>query len=97
AGRDGSSADARALAYWLGREQALDRLLLTGADSATLSGWKIPQFPLKGGQIVARGIKAGPDVARILRTVEARWVAEGFPEEKRVMELLDAVLASEGT
>ena len=73
----------RALAYRLGLEQALDRLLLTGADTAPLKDWAIPTFPLKGGQIVARGVAAGPEVARILREVEDRWVAEGFPTRQK--------------
>ena len=84
---------ARALAYYLGLTAAFDRLLLTGADFAPLTGWTIPTFPLKGGQIVARGVKAGPDVARILKAVEAQWVTEGFPGEKRVGELLRDELA----
>jgi poly(A) polymerase len=84
---------ARALAYRLGKAEAVDRLLLAGAETAPLSGWEVPAFPLKGGQIVARGIEAGPDVARILRAVEERWLAEGFPDEARVGELLDEVLA----
>jgi poly(A) polymerase len=85
--------DPRALAYRLGLEQALDRLLLTGADTSSLKDWTIPTFPLKGGEIVARGIKAGPEVARILRAVEDRWVAEGFPAPERVSALLDEALA----
>ncbi|KUR70107.1 polynucleotide adenylyltransferase [Novosphingobium fuchskuhlense] len=84
---------ARPLAYRVGREAALDRLLIGGASMAPLQGWDIPQFPLKGGMIVARGVSAGPEVARLLRAVEARWVAEGFPDEARVMVLLDAELA----
>jgi poly(A) polymerase len=84
---------ARALAYRLGREAALDRLLLSGASTASLKDWEIPAFPLKGGEIVARGIKAGPDVARILQAVEARWIAEHFPSANRVQELLDQALA----
>lgn len=90
--RAGEEAHARALAYRLGREQALDQLLLTGADIAPLTGWDIPTFPLKGGQIVAAGVKAGPDVARILQTVETQWVAEGFPDEMRVSEILSKTL-----
>jgi poly(A) polymerase len=43
--------------------------------------------------IVARGVSAGPDVARILRAVEARWVAESFPAEARVDEILTEELA----
>ncbi len=84
---------ARALAYRLGMEQALDRLLLTGTDIAPLIGWEIPTFPLKGGEIVAHGVKAGPEVARILQAVEAHWVAEGFPGEERVGILLAEALS----
>ncbi len=83
---------ARPLAYQVGRAAALDRLLITGSDTAPLDGWDIPQFPLKGGTIVARGVSAGPEVARILRAVEARWVAEGFPNEARIAELLSEEL-----
>lgn len=93
AARDGAPPDARALAYRLGRDAALDRLLLGGASIAPLSGWDIPTFPLKGGEIVARGIKAGPLVARTLQAVEARWIAEGFPDSARVQNLLDDELA----
>ena len=92
AGRGGAEPNARALAYRLGREGALDRLLLTGADTGALNGWDIPTFPLKGGDIVARGIGAGPDVARILRTVETRWVEESFPDAARVETILSELL-----
>lgn len=88
AGRTCQRDDARALAYRLGRDAALDRLLLSGADTSPLTGWEIPTFPLKGGAIVARGVKAGPEVARILQAVEARWVAEGFPDAARIEALL---------
>jgi len=90
--RDTTPVDARALAYRLGRDAALDRLLLAGASTAPLNDWAIPVFPLKGGEIVARGIKAGPDVARTLQAVEARWIAEGFPAADRVQILLDETL-----
>lgn len=94
AGRDGVPGDARALAYRLGREEAIDRLLLDGLTIAPLDGWEIPRLPIKGGDVVARGIAAGPEVARVLRAVEARWVAEGFPGTARVQELLGEALAS---
>jgi poly(A) polymerase len=93
AGRSEGVKDARALAYRLGREQAIDRLLLAGQDTGPLAGWDIPAFPLKGGQIVARGVGAGPEVARLLQAVESRWIEEGFPGEARVTELLDDALA----
>lgn len=91
--RTGSDHEApRALAYTDGLESAIDRLLLTGSDPAALLGWEVPELPLKGGDIVARGVGAGPEVARTLREVERRWVAEGFPGRARVEALLDAVL-----
>ncbi len=93
AARDGADVDARPLAYRLGMTEARDRLLLAGQAVAALEGWEVPTFPLKGGAIVARGVTAGPEVARLLRAVESRWVAEGFPDEARVGELLDEELA----
>jgi len=84
----GPEDGARPLAFKVGREAAIDRLLITGGDVAPLTNWDIPQFPLKGGMIVARGISAGPEVARLLRTVEARWVSEGFPDDARINEIL---------
>lgn len=92
AGRDGGECAARTLAYRLGVEAALDRLLLTGQPISALRDWDVPVFPLKGGDIVARGVKAGPEVARVLRAVEARWIAAGFADAK-VPALLDAELA----
>lgn len=94
AARDGSEAEARPLAYRLGREAALDRLLIAGADVSALEGWTIPAFPLKGGEIVARGIKAGPDVARVLRQVESGWIAAGFVDAT-IPALLDAELGGQ--
>ena len=78
----------RALAYRHGPDAARDLALLAGEDPAPLDGWSVPELPLKGGEIVARGVGAGPQVARVLRAVEARWVAEGFPPRARVEELL---------
>ncbi|WP_427967994.1 CCA tRNA nucleotidyltransferase [Altererythrobacter sp.] len=84
---------ARALAYLEDLACAIDRVLLQGGDTSPLRDWEVPRLPLKGGQIVARGVAAGPDVARILRAVEAKWIEEGFPGEKRIASLLDAELA----
>ena len=88
ADRGDETADARALTYRLGREVAIDRLLLQGASVSPVRSWEIPALPLKGGEIVARGISAGPEVARILKEIERRWVAEGFPDRARVEAML---------
>ncbi|MFM6829553.1 MAG: CCA tRNA nucleotidyltransferase, partial [Novosphingobium sp.] len=87
------AAEPRALAYRIGMEEARDRLLLNGADVAPLADWDVPRFPLKGGEVVGRGISAGPEVARVLRAVEERWITERFPDAARVSALLDEILA----
>ncbi|MBO9697285.1 MAG: CCA tRNA nucleotidyltransferase [Sphingopyxis sp.] len=81
----------RRLAYAIGIDAARDVHLVAGdpAAVALLSGWQLPELPLRGGDIVARGIAAGPEVARILKAVEAAWVAEDFPGAPRVAELVD--------
>jgi poly(A) polymerase len=86
-------ADPKALAYWVGHEGAIDRLLLGDGDARVLADWTAPSFPITGGAIVARGVKAGPDVARILKAVERQWVNEGFPDIARVEVIADGLVA----
>ena len=90
--KDRDAADPRALAYREGLACARDRLLLAGADITALADWSVPAFPLKGGEVVARGVAAGPEVARIMQAVERRWVAEGFPAD-RIDALVNEELA----
>ena len=93
AARDMRDADhPRAVAYREGMECAIDRLLIEGADITPIKEWDIPQFPLKGGEIVDRGVSAGPEVARILQTVENRWVEAGFPPRPEVERMLEEEL-----
>jgi len=90
ASRPDVTRPVRQLAHAIGVDAARDVHLLGGDPGAVqaLSGWTVPELPLKGGDIVARGIAAGPDVARILKAVEAQWVAEDFPDAARVAELV---------
>lgn len=90
--RTDDAANPRALAYRLTPPVAVDRLLLMGGDARAISGWQVPVFPLKGGAIVARGVTAGPMVARMLQQIEARWVDEGFPDVERVNQILSEEL-----
>ena len=84
----------RALAYRIGTESAVDRLLLAGkpADAAAIAAWHPPRLPIGGGQLIARGIPEGPAVARTLKRIEDAWEAAGFPKgdefERLVAEAL---------
>jgi poly(A) polymerase len=90
--RDDASLTARQLAYHIGVEAARD-VVLFRAESAqqlpSLTDWDVPEMPLKGGEIVARGLAKGPAVAELLKAVEADWIAEDFPDAARVQQLLD--------
>jgi len=88
-----ADGEPRALAYQLGTDFALDRLLLAGADVTAIKDWTLPVLPLSGGQLVAMGLKAGPDVAKTLRRVQDRWIAEGFPGAARVAAIADEEVA----
>ena len=85
----------RALAYRAGTEGALDRLLLADrpADAAGIAAWPVPKLPLGGGDLVAQGVAQGPDVARLLREIERRWVAAGFPGGDPFNAIVTATLA----
>ncbi len=77
------TAPPEALAYEVGREAAVDRLLLAGEPAAAqgVNDWKRPSFPLSGGDLIALGLEPGPVVATTLRAVEQRWVDAGFPDD----------------
>ena len=45
--------------------------------------WAIPEFAIKGGELIALGLPAGPMVAKTLQAVEAKWVGEDFPAHDR--------------
>jgi len=88
--------EPRQLAYRIGAECAVDRLLLdprfdaeeAAARIALLASWKRPELPVRGGDLVAAGVTAGPDVARLLRRIEERWSGEGFPDAERARAIM---------
>lgn len=92
--QDADCDDPRALAYRLGKEVACDRLLLCDAPIDRLKDWDVPRLPVKGGEIVAAGVAAGPEVARVLRKIETRWIEEGFPDEVRTRVILAEEIAA---
>ena len=84
-------APPQALAYWFGTECAVDRLLLATkpGEAASIARWHPPRLPISGGDLIARGLKAGPVVAATLQAIEREWVEAGFPGR----EGLDAMVA----
>ena len=86
----------RALAYRFGADVAADLLLRSDRNLADLGldqlkRWERPRLPVSGGDLIARGLSAGPVVAATLQAIERRWISEDFPAAERV----DAITAEE--
>jgi len=88
------SRSPQVLAYRIGIEGAIDRLLLAGDHSgaASLVGWQAPRLPIGGGMLIARGVSEGPAVARTLRQIEDQWVEDGFPGGEAFEKIVTAAL-----
>src|SRR5439155_23747922 len=79
------------LAYRLGGEDAIDRILLGSRDpltAQTLKEWTRPRLKLGGGDLIAMGLEPGPLVAKTLQAIEAEWAQVGFPDARDVQEAL---------
>jgi poly(A) polymerase len=79
----------RTIAYQTSLDCARDVAMLFADDAnlpaclGKLRGWKIPEFAIKGGELITLGLPAGPLVAKTLQAVEAQWIEEDFPPEDR--------------
>ena len=88
---DRTIAAPQRLAFRIGTESAIDRLLLageTGEEVAALSSWQPPRLPISGGDLIAMGMVAGPLVARTLRDVEREWEEAGFPADREAVRAI---------
>ena len=89
--REMDDFSARRVLYRLGPERFRDRVLIAWAKSADaetdavwrgidqLPGrWTPPSFVLGGQDLMARGLKPGPQIGSALRELEAKWIASDF-------------------
>lgn len=92
----GTLPPSRELAYRVGSECAVDRLLLAGRpdDAASIASWRVPRLPIGGGALIKRGLTEGPIVARTLREIEDRWVDADFPSGDELNRIVDEVMRS---
>ena len=83
--------DLHPLAYRIGNAEAVDRVLLhgtAGPDLKDLESWQRPRLPLGGGDLIAMGLSAGPEVAATLRAIEEEWISAGFPGDKKAVRAI---------
>ncbi|MGQ3674471.1 CCA tRNA nucleotidyltransferase [Xanthobacter sp. TB0139] len=99
----GASA-RRAFFYAVGQQAAQDRALLAAArfdaTESTLrhlreafheaGDWVRPRLPVTAADLMAQGLKPGPDLGRALKQVEQAWVEADFPMAPDVLARLVA-------
>jgi poly(A) polymerase len=79
------------LAYWIGNEEAVDRFLLAGergVDLGALQRWQRPRLAVRGGDLIAMGLEAGPVVAATLQAIERDWADAGFSADPAAVRVL---------
>lgn len=64
------------------RDTVFEALKALGERDAAMEllDWKAPVFPVRGGDLVARGIPTGPKIGDTLRELSQRWAAGGYTE-----------------
>ncbi len=64
---------------------------------AAAAGWRRPEFPLRGADLLELGVAAGPEVGRLLRVLEAWWIEGDFTADRdQALERLRAEVAASG-
>lgn len=82
------------LLFLHGRESARDALVLAHAESRAapddaswlraarfLADAPAPNFPVKGADLLARGVQPGRALGAMLKTLQANWIRAGFPKD----------------
>lgn len=61
-----------------------------------LEKWDAPQLPIRGQDLIDRGVKPGPEVSALLGRFERLWLDAGAPDAPRTVDsLLQTVLRGE--
>jgi len=95
----GETGRPDALAYRVGAECAVDRMLLDEGLSdpapsiASLAEWEKPRLPVRGGALIARGLPAGRIVAATMQAIERDWIEQGFPDAETLEPAIAARVA----
>jgi len=109
-GRDAPppASHLREMLFLCGARAAGDALALAHAESAAamddpewleaaryLEETPAPAFPLKGADLIARGVAPGKALGETLKALQAEWIRAGFPRDPAVvLQLLENAVAS---
>jgi len=105
--RDMPRKDVRGQIYAFGRPVFVHALLRMWSDRGGATQdeifrklldyaeqWPVPAFPLRGRDLTAAGLAAGPAMGRSLKTLESRWIDSDFSLTKA--ELLEKITELHG-
>jgi poly(A) polymerase len=83
--------EQKAILYEMGPQVFRDNVRLAWAESKALpddpgwrallrlpENWSIPKLPVHGGDLMSRGMAAGPELGEVLRRIEDWWIASDF-------------------
>jgi tRNA nucleotidyltransferase/poly(A) polymerase len=95
--------------YLNGRRAAADALALAHAESAAPANdrqWldaarfvenvTAPTFPIRGADLIARGVAPGKALGAALKTLQAKWIRAGFPRDPAIVLRLVEEATAEG-
>ena len=57
-------------------------LRIQGQDADKLSDWNIPVFPVTGEDMIKKGIRPGPEMGQLLRSMREEWIASDYSVDK---------------
>jgi len=63
---------------------------VTASRLAELHGWRPPDFPVTGADLLSHGVDKGPALGEVLRGLERHWVARDFaPTRDELIAMID--------
>ena len=87
--------DCKRIAFQYGKQVAIDQILLHSKDNdinpyiISIQNWDIPQFTITGGDLIEKGLSAGPIISTVLQQIKNDWIEAGFPNQTSLENIVD--------
>jgi len=102
-----SPEDLRRTAYRLGADGIAGALAQAAASGggpvlsvvrawASIRDWQIPHLPVSGSDLIAAGVRPGPAIGAMLRSLEEWWIGRGFaPDRAALVSRMQQIVAAQ--
>jgi poly(A) polymerase len=87
----------KAVLYRVGKQEFLDQAVIYCAKNGDIAEmqsfveltetWQIPVFPVTGSDLRTQGVASGPEMGKLLKTMEQKWISSGFSLDKQQLLL----------